>query len=318
MKDKGMINMLIAGVVILLVISVVSEVQLFNVSKQLKETKEQTAQQIDTLNKQVSGLGEDLTTTIANVDVLEENDKALSSALTTQGDYLNQKIGFVQNQSNTQLKTVQAQLSDVEKKNKKLISDLEDELGEKIQDLNLQSSDFTAIVNDVIKSVVSVLTDTSQGSGVFISSTQIITNNHVIKNAGTIQILTHDGKLHAATVVGTNANEDLALLRISSSYKALPLTNSDNVQIGEKVIALGNPGGLGFTVTEGIVSQKRDIGGLNFIQTDVPINPGNSGGPLVNKQGQVIGINTLKISGFEGIGFSITSNRVTNFINGLS
>ncbi|MEK6901521.1 MAG: trypsin-like peptidase domain-containing protein, partial [Nanoarchaeota archaeon] len=92
--------------------------------------------------------------------------------------------------------------------------------------------------------------------------------------------------------------------------------NSHNAKVGEKVIAIGNPGGLDFSVTQGIISatNRQDSNGNQYIQIDVPINPGNSGGPLINAEGKVLGVNTLKLVGFEGLGFALASSYVDDII----
>ena len=117
--------------------------------------------------------------------------------------------------------------------------------------------------------------------------------------------------------MGYDSSADIAVLKINApDLASLGFGNSDDVKVGEKVIAAGNPAGLAFTVTEGIVSATRtDTNGIKYIQTDVPINPGNSGGPLINVKAEVIGINNFKIGGFEGLGFAIASNDVSNVVN---
>ena len=110
------------------------------------------------------------------------------------------------------------------------------------------------------------------------------------------------------------------LVALSSNAKEHKGVNfADEVKVGTKVIAAGNPAGLSFTVTEGIVSALRANAdnGLDYIQTDVPINPGNSGGPLINQKGEIIGINNFKYGGFESLGFAIASNEVDSIVNTL-
>ena len=162
----------------------------------------------------------------------------------------------------------------------------------------------------------STYTEESLGSGVIISKNgYIITNNHVIKGATKIYVKLSTGKTFKATVIGKDPQVDLALLKINDGnhLPAAVLGDSAKSQIGEWVLAIGNPFGLGWTVTNGIISAKgRAIGGPyeDFIQTNAAINPGNSGGPLINMKGQVIGINTAIIKGAQGIGFSIPVNVV--------
>lgn len=158
---------------------------------------------------------------------------------------------------------------------------------------------------------------TSLGSGFIIDAAgYIVTNNHVIADADQVSVTLHDGHDLAAKIIGRDPKTDLALLKVDSP-KALPFVNlgdSDRVRVGEWVIAVGNPFGLGGTVTAGIISAKaRDINAGpfdNFLQTDAAINQGNSGGPMFNMKGEVIGINTAIFSpsgGNIGIGFATPS-----------
>ena len=158
------------------------------------------------------------------------------------------------------------------------------------------------------------------GSGAIIAEDGLImTNNHVIDNADTISVRLYDDKVIGAEVVGTDPNTDIALLRINAeNLPYLSFGDSEVLRVGEMVMAIGSPlsQDLAHTVTKGIVSAKgrADVGLLdyeNFIQTDAAINQGNSGGPLINLDGQIIGINTAIASrggGFQGIGFAIPSN----------
>ena len=161
------------------------------------------------------------------------------------------------------------------------------------------------------------------GSGVVISPDgYIVTNNHVVDKADKIEVIFPNKHSYLAEVVGTDPNTDLAVLKIEAkNLKAATLGNSDQVQIGEWVLALGNPLNLTYTVTAGIVSARgRNINIVNsqfpmesFIQTDAAINPGNSGGALVNLRGELIGINTAiasKTGAYSGYGFAIPSNIV--------
>ncbi len=162
----------------------------------------------------------------------------------------------------------------------------------------------------------------SLGSGFIINKDgYILTNNHVIKDATEIIVTLSEGsKEFEAEVVGKDEKLDLALIKINAKNH-LPVVNlgdSERLRIGEWVLAIGNPFGLGGTVTAGIVSQKgRFIGAGpydDFIQTDASINPGNSGGPLFNLQGEVVGINSVIIAGGQGIGFAIPINSVKDIL----
>lgn len=160
-----------------------------------------------------------------------------------------------------------------------------------------------------------------EGSGFIIASDgYILTNNHVIEGATAIVVRLQDGREFAATVIGTDPATDVALIQIETgdSLPVAPLGDSNELGVGDWVIAIGSPLGLDFTVTAGIVSAlgRRDINPdgrdlyENFIQTDASINPGNSGGPLINLQGEVIGINTAVNRLGQGIGFAIPINMV--------
>ncbi len=169
-----------------------------------------------------------------------------------------------------------------------------------------------------------------QGSGVIINEDgYIVTNNHVISDADDIEVVLHDNRSFKATVIGTDPSTDLALIRIKADdLSTIPFVNSDNVRIGEWVMAVGNPFNLTSTVTAGIVSAKgRNINILreqfaveSFIQTDAAINPGNSGGALVNLEGGLIGINTAIASptgAYSGYGFAVPTNIVEKVVEDL-
>lgn len=174
-----------------------------------------------------------------------------------------------------------------------------------------------------------ILMPAESGSGVLVSANgYIITNHHVIDGADNISVLLPDKGRYEAELVGEDVLTDLALLKIEETgLTAMQLGNSDNLKVGETVAAIGNP--LGYfqqSVTAGIVSavdrQVRFPGSnfaYSFVQTDALVNPGNSGGPLVNLEGEIIGINTAKISlmGVEGIGLSIPSNTVARVMQDL-
>lgn len=170
----------------------------------------------------------------------------------------------------------------------------------------------------------------SLGSGVIVDAKEglVLTNNHVIQRADEITVSLLDGRSFQAEVVGSDPATDVAVIRIpSENLTALPLADSDNLRVGDFVVAIGNPFGLGQTVTSGIVSALGRSGlGIegyeNFIQTDASINPGNSGGALVNLRGELVGINTAIFSpnqstGNIGIGFAIPSNLVKQITDQL-
>jgi serine protease Do len=167
----------------------------------------------------------------------------------------------------------------------------------------------------------------SLGSGVIVSNDgYIVTNNHVIEQSEEIKVTLFDKRTFKARVIGSDPKSDIAVIKIDSNgLPTLTFGDSNKLQVGEFVLAIGNPFGLNHTVTMGIISAvgRANVGIADyedFIQTDAAINPGNSGGPLVNIKGELIGINTAIFSrtgGFQGIGFSVPSNMVRFIINQL-
>ena len=195
---------------------------------------------------------------------------------------------------------------------------------------------IAAIAKRVLPSVVSIKTSTVSGGGtgsgfIIDSDGYILTNNHVISNAvlsgGKIQVLLSDGSIYLAKVIGRDASYDLAVLKITvSGLQALQFGDSDKIEVGDVVIAIGSPLGLSGTVTTGIISAKNravtagdsrtENSFINALQTDAAINPGNSGGPLVDATGSVIGVNSAIASlgsnlqsGSIGLGFAIPINQ---------
>ena len=166
----------------------------------------------------------------------------------------------------------------------------------------------------------------SLGSGVIIDPSGIaLTNAHVVEKATEIEVITLDGGKHKAKTIGVDKKTDLAVLKLDDGrgkFAFARLGDSDRMQVGDWVIAVGSPFGLQATVTAGIISAKaRQIGQGpfdDFLQTDAAINPGNSGGPLVNMQGEVVGINTAIVAGGSGIGFAIPSNMARKIYTELS
>ncbi len=177
----------------------------------------------------------------------------------------------------------------------------------------------------------STLAEVGSGSGFIVDAAKgyIVTNNHVIEGAKKISVGLADGRTLNATLVGADSRTDLAVIQIkdTSNLTAVVLGDSTKLQVGEPVVAIGNPGGEEFagSVTAGVVSATNrvlDLQGessFDLIQTDATINPGNSGGPLVNYSGQVVGINSAKFqeTGFEGMGFSIPISDATPVIQQL-
>lgn len=218
--------------------------------------------------------------------------------------------------------------------------------------LGAENTDFTSAAENTIHSVVHVKNMTTQrvyrdpfeyffgmsggaerqlqvgtGSGVIISEDgYIVTNNHVIDNASELEVTLNNNKSYKAKLIGTDSKMDIALIKIDADEK-LPFVvfgNSENIKVGEWVLAVGNPYNLTSTVTAGIISAKaRDLsneGLQSFIQTDAAVNPGNSGGALVNTRGELIGINTMISSptgSYAGYSFAVPSNITRKIIEDL-
>lgn len=192
-----------------------------------------------------------------------------------------------------------------------------------------EDQSLTRIFKSVDQSVVSISSygqSNSQGSGfIYSKKGHIVTNEHVIEGANTILVSFTDGTTREAELVGEDRYSDLAVLKVDKKgLEPLELADSSEVKVGQRAIAIGNPFGLRGSMTAGIVSQTNRLlptsGGFSIpgvIQTDAAINPGNSGGPLLNKQGEVVGVNTAietQTGTFSGIGFAIPSNRVENVV----
>ena len=262
--------------------------------------------------------------------ITELNMKTLESlanvknALNNQVEILNSNISSLdvtiehfKKQNEEEVNALTALIEQIEKQSNIQLTELKGEL----KNIQVSSADFSAIVQDVLDATVSIQTDKAKGSGVIISDKgYIVTNVHVISGAASMKIVTNNGDNYGnVKLIGYDGSADIAVLKIdSSNLKYLNFGDSGDMKVGEKVIAAGNPAGLDFTVTEGIVSAFRNFGtGYDYIQTDVPINPGNSGGPLVNIHSEVIGINNFKAASFEGLGFAISSNDVKRIADGL-
>jgi len=188
------------------------------------------------------------------------------------------------------------------------------------------SEDFSELTKTSISSVVIVRTLSSLGSGFFISEGSAVTNEHVLENENgeisqVIQIVTNDNKFHNAELIGYIKNLDLALIKTDIGSSLLELEKSENVGVGEKVLAIGTPEGLSFSATDGIVSAVNRTGfgtAGSYVQTNAQLNPGNSGGPLINKDGKVIGMNNFKLVNSEGIGFALEADKIKIGVNTIS
>ena len=192
---------------------------------------------------------------------------------------------------------------------------------------------FISATNNSIESVVTIhsynnraYANNSVGSGVIFSEDgYIVTNFHVISSNQFTKVKLNNGQEYEANLIGGDRNADIAILKINTanSLKAIKISDSNELKIGDKVLAIGNPYGIGISVSSGIISATgRDYGNpyLELIQTDAAINPGNSGGALINEKGNLIGINTKIFSrtgAYQGLGFAIPSNIVVQIASEL-
>jgi len=195
------------------------------------------------------------------------------------------------------------------------------------QDINISNKySYNSVYNSVKNSVVTIKTDKGRGSGVIVTDDgHVVTNEHVIRGASRVKIISLDNNVYSAKVVGIDAITDIALLKSNFKGTAISFSDSSAVKIGDVVLAIGNPFGVGQTLTKGIIS-RTNSGHITenpldeFLQSDAAINPGNSGGAMVNIKGELIGINTMNLSlggGSDGIGLAVPSNLVRNITQQL-
>jgi S1-C subfamily serine protease len=195
------------------------------------------------------------------------------------------------------------------------------------QDINITNKySYNHVYSSVKNSVVTIKTDKGRGSGVIVTDDgHVVTNEHVIRGASRVKIISLDNNVYSAKVVGIDAITDIALLKSDFKGKAISFSDSSAVKIGDVVLAIGNPFGVGQTLTKGIIS-RTNSGHITenpldeFLQSDAAINPGNSGGAMVNIKGDLIGINTMNLSlggGSDGIGLAVPSNLVRNITQQL-
>jgi len=237
---------------------------------------------------------------------------------------LNKKIGTLETETNSKINELAKNVLETK-------DTVGSELGSLNKEINLLKAsageDFSGIIEALIPAVVTIRTNYGQGTGFIVDSEgYIVTNAHVLADsngflADEVRAITSSQEVKTAEFVGFNSELDIALLKISGNFQAVEFGDSNDVQAGEKVIAIGNPLGLQFSVTQGIVSSVHRTGanGLNaYIQTDAALNPGNSGGPLINIEGKVIGINNFKIGSGENLGFALESNYIVSSINEIA
>ena len=180
--------------------------------------------------------------------------------------------------------------------------------------VNVFAMDFDA--EEAYESIFVIYSGNSAGSGFAIGENTVVTNAHVIANENDITIYGYDGKTYRASVYLIDASFDIAVLSVDGGvFSPLEIGDSDSIKAGDDIYAIGAPKSLDYTLTKGVVSNKsRRFGSYTYIQIDAAINSGNSGGPLLNSKGQVIGVNSMKMSDAEGIGLSIPISSVVSFM----
>ncbi len=249
--------------------------------------------------------------------------------LDSQYNQLNYRLDQMQKDTDSKLNEVsenvlatQAELSYIQEsvgKTEARLTDLNVELTEL---KTSASSDFSEVIEKAVPSVVTIRTDVAQGTGFIITDDgYLVTNAHVLSGASVVSAVNFEKDIIDAEFIGYNGEFDIALLKIPGQYDALNLADSSDVEVGEKVIAIGNPLGLQFSVSEGIISavHRPGINEINsYLQTDAALNPGNSGGPLINKEGEVVGLNNFKIGSGEGLSFALESNYLKEVVNDIA
>ncbi len=255
---------------------------------------------------------------IIKINEIKKNSLETENSLNQKIQFLDQKLSETQEE----LGIMTSELSESISLTQKSLAETQSDLEGQISKISSQtSSDFSGIIKSSIKSVVSIKTNEGQGSGFIISEEgYVVTNAHVLEGARYAIATTSDSNKEYMSLIGYDSDLDIALLKIPGSYQELKFGDSDKVRIGEKVIVIGNPQGLSFSVTGGIISatdRKSSDSSGEYLQTDAALNPGNSGGPLINTQGEVIGINNFKLSG-ESLGFALESNYIVKSVNNIA
>ena len=293
---------IVVSLLLVLTLGYIQHLQVNELKQNLSTTSARLQQQIDSQHDALAITAQQLT---VEQQAREKADQTLTEHTAT----LDEQVSLVKNQNQETTKQL-GQLNTNQEQSQQQLQELTDKV-----EYKLKSTDFTGIVKKVLTSVVSIQTDTSIGSGAIIDSKgYILTNYHVIDGARRGLVRTSNQQTHEVRIVQTDSVKDLAILKIEGDFTSLKFGNSDNVVVGQRVIAVGSPAGLEFSVNEGIISARRTIKGNEYFQTDVALNPGNSGGPLIDSNGKIIGINNFKLKGFEGLNFALSINEASTFV----
>jgi len=264
-----------------------------NIKDMINENNQKISKEIDNFNKEV-----------------DDGFSAIRNDFTGELNTLKKDYTASQERNKMEIKTINSLINEIESQSNIKLDEIKDEL----KNVKVKSSDFSHIIDDAVQSVVRISTDQGQGSGAVIDKNgYIVTNYHVVDGTNKITVLTYDRDYLNAKLIGYDKKIDIAVIKVNKTMKHFKFADSDNIKVGQRVIAIGNPAGLSFSVTEGIISSVHRTGSNKlsiYLQIDVPINPGNSGGPLVDSSGRIVGINNYKIRDMEGLGFAIESNAV--------
>lgn len=228
---------------------------------------------------------------------------------------LNLKTEVLRDEFSGRVSKISSSLETVKEQSEQKLTQLQNQL----LSIDVRSADFSNVISEVIPSVVSIRTAAGGGSGVFVDSRgYLVTNHHVVAGASEVQVVTYKRGTFTGAVIGYDPIHDIAVVKVEGSFPNTKFGDSSNIEVGHKVVALGSPGGLDFTATEGIISAvRKDSRGVEYFQMDVPVNPGNSGGPIISSRGRIVGITQSKITELEGVGFAITSNDIDDIVGGI-
>ena len=245
---------------------------------------------------------------------LEANTEAMRRGFGEKFSELETKVESQNTQQSEQISGVLSSLlgevEDIKKRS--------DDIASKVSTVAADNGDFSAVIEKAKPAVVNIQAGNTIGSGFFIDREGLtVTNFHVVQGAADIKVITDQRITYRASILAYDAVADIAILRLQTprqDFQFLEWGDSDAITQGEPVVAIGNPAGLSFSVSKGVIGSKERRGetGVDLVQLDLAINPGNSGGPIINKRGEVVGIavgyRELEVLGLDRIGFAIESN----------
>ncbi|MBN1544031.1 trypsin-like peptidase domain-containing protein [Candidatus Woesearchaeota archaeon] len=312
-------------VIVIAFMSIVSYLA-YDYNVKLNNLSAEHAKQLSDAELKMASQGETLSSQISSVESSLRGEMEISK---TRIEQVNTDLVRKLQDYNYQAMQRDTALSDsIQKTSNRSLSEISS-FSQQLETVKRSTVDFSQIIPKVLSAVVTIGRKgpgyfNTAGSGVFVNKEgYIVTNYHVVDDLGTVTVRTHDEKEYTATIIGKNENWDVAVVKPvteKNNFEYLEWADIDAVSVGDAVIAVGNPVGFESTVTQGIISNtKRLIPGeidIYYLQTDVAINAGNSGGPLVNKEGKIVGIATLKYSrvGYEGLSFALRSNDVQGIL----